>query len=100
MSKDSDWNQSAIDRKDFRHGKVDVPERQKKGHKRKKKPVTVQYRYTGKPDNWLWRKGDWSTWGKYATESDALQAIETQRKKPFWGTDFEFRLKGKKGNVK
>ena len=108
MAKGSEWKERAVIRKDFRHGKTEYrvgidqigrPPGTRK--KKKKKQVVVQYRYTGDED-WkmsLFNRSGWITWGKYAKEEDAIKAIETQRQKPFWGTEFEFRIKGKKGNV-
>lgn len=102
----SDWNERANIRRDFRGGKTDIdedvtPPRGGKKKRKKKKNIVVEYRYTGTKEwakNYFDRSG-WVTWGKYAKEEDALKAIEAQRTKPFWGTEFEFRLKGKKGNV-
>jgi hypothetical protein len=99
----SDWKQNAVDRSDFRHGKTDPDETPKKHRGKKKKKVVVQFRYNCADDEECKRLGffskDWQSWGKYAKEADALKAIEAQRTKPFWGEKFEWRIKGKKGNV-
>ena len=95
MAKTSDWGQSAVDRKDFRHGKSDPakdkPTPKKSGHK-KKKSVTLQYKFSGTSFPW---SGSWMNWGKYRNREVAVEVWKQQLKK-MWYKDSEWRIKGER----
>lgn len=95
----SDWNQSAQDRKDFRHGKgndrVEKPTPKNTGSRKAKKSVVLQYKTKTNMFGW---GGNWSPWKKYRTREVAVEAWKRQLRTT-WYSHAEWRIKGEKYNL-
>jgi hypothetical protein len=100
MSKTSDWNQRAIDRRDFRHGKVDLNKPERTTHKssknKKKKTVVLQYKPQASMFGW---GGNWSSYGKYRTREIAVEVFRKQHLKYRFYAEAEWRIRGEKKNL-
>jgi hypothetical protein len=92
----SDWKQSSLDRRDFRHGaandRKEKPTPKNTGRRKAKKSVILQYKT--KPNMFSW-SGTWGPWGKYRTREVAVEAWKKQIRKP-WYSSCEWRIKGEK----
>ena len=90
----SDWKQSAIDRKDFRRSKTGPEVPKKVGTRKKKKPFKVVI----KDHVWSWnnnrKPSDWNV-GNYKKYSDAEKAVK-HYKTVKWYKDFEIVIEENK----
>lgn len=90
----TDYKQSAVDRKDYRHTKVPEESFRPPTKNKRPRPVIVESRWS--PDGQFSRlldakDGGWYKWGKYRTLKEAEEAVSRANLK--YSKFMEYRIK-------
>jgi hypothetical protein len=93
----SDWQQSAIKRRDFRSVKGAPEAVRVAPSKPKKRQIEIWYKYKEGMRDFLGlfpRQYDWSRWKKYTSKIKAEQALKHLTQDSYYGKYYQFEIRG------